>query len=609
MVAVASLGVGEATFGGSTGSSHGSPQRALASGDSGIGLGDSSSLGSGGCSWAETRSRWRGAAERRRQDAADGKRRRRSGLSSRTARSYEKLLEEARREVPSDTAKQIQVDIPRTFGALPEEFLPKDASRPAMEEVLENVLLTAEWLNGDAARADIGATYTQGMNFLAAMCLVDLWEEDEKEHEELAFWLFDLLLVDVLGTRFFAEWPPLLGYHASAFTLRSLVPLACPGLAAALGDEFEDLVAMLSCRYLVPCFVGLLPVALLLALWDELIQAGEAKESFPRRPLICWFLALLRTLEPGIAAAVAVLMPGEPKAPMAFQTALRMASVLPAAWRPSHAGFGLCPPGAELERATSRAEDRFVSEAEERKLLQLGIVPADRIAALHREFALLPQKPAGRGISVQTLRSVLQRAGVVASSARDSVEGLFRLLDRDGSGCLDFLELMTGLLVLSAGRREQKMRLIFELYDTDNSGQLGTDELLCLAQALVKMSATTSLSRRSLTLSVDSDLAVASEASHNFEEIETATRFRNRLMILDTDSDGCISWDEFRTGIHSEPLLVQALTSVGMGVWEDTRPRMMPRHILPRRVMLWAACCGASGFDSPSVYNSRSNML
>jgi Ca2+-binding EF-hand superfamily protein len=64
-------------------------------------------------------------------------------------------------------------------------------------------------------------------------------------------------------------------------------------------------------------------------------------------------------------------------------------------------------------------------------------------------------------------------------------ERLFKLIDRDGSGTVNFREilLVEGMPHLSA---EERVRFVFELYDEDKDGKLTEADILIMAKDLFK---------------------------------------------------------------------------------------------------------------------------
>jgi len=113
-------------------------------------------------------------------------------------------------------------------------------------------------------------------------------------------------------------------------------------------------------------------------------------------------------------------------------------------------------------------------------------IPADQVAKLHSEFVKLPSN--GNGICLPTLLRVLW--GMVPTHiVQQTCEWFFQLMDRAGSGSLDFLELIVGILVLHEGHPSKKLDLPVKLHNTDGSEYLHKYELHSLAKALFKLSA------------------------------------------------------------------------------------------------------------------------
>lgn len=237
--------------------------------------------------------------------------------------------------------------------------------------------------------------------------------------------------------------------------------------------------------------------------------------------------------------------------------------------------------------------DIFAQE-EDRQLTQRCRLPSSLVATLHREFlTLAPTK--GRGISLATLQAILRRIAPSQYSEESAVR-LFELLDRDGKGVLDFFELMTGILVLCEGSRDRKLYSLFVLYDVDGSGYLETDELLCLARTLVKISGA-----REGDLGSDSERCTGSFSHYNpmadkpaagvpdhlrlqevwltGEERMDAEQFRRCLLLLDTSGSGRMSFDDFRLGAQTNYAVARCLSQVGVGISRDTPPLDLPRHL------------------------------
>jgi len=355
----------------------------------------------------------------------------------------------------------------------------------------------------------------------------------------------------------------------------------CPVLSAMLGDELVDVIAISSCKMLIPCFVGCLPCEPLLTLWSELLGTESTDEcrTTSKHRLVYWYLGLWRHLEPELEDAI-----GNPddQATVVCCAFMKLGKQVAHDWQPA-AGIP-CPPASEFARLALAAETRILAEAQAMQLQRKCGIPADLVATLHSEFLKLPGD--GAGITLPTLRRVLWS---IAPNhiAEKSSEQLFELLDHTGSGSLDFLELMTGVLVLREGSVSRKLELLFSLYDMDGSGYLDKDELLCLAKALQKLSAPkstvdtsrprSSLRRLSTTphpmgaqhIQVKRQLSLRA-TSDEVTQLGSAEHFRRRLLLLDTSGTGRVSMGDFLQGMPCDELLGRCLMQVGARITEET---------------------------------------
>jgi dual oxidase len=67
------------------------------------------------------------------------------------------------------------------------------------------------------------------------------------------------------------------------------------------------------------------------------------------------------------------------------------------------------------------------------------------------------------------------------------VEQMFRMADADNSGFVTFRELLDLMIIFNKGSAEEKLRLMFDLYDIDNSGSLEKEEFTRMTKALLEM--------------------------------------------------------------------------------------------------------------------------
>ncbi|CAE7593658.1 GRTP1 [Symbiodinium sp. CCMP2456] len=302
-----------------------------------------------------------------------------------TSRQYGLLLSQAEAgAVPEAVIHQIQLDVARTFPAIPAQHgdwgWPADTAAQDRERCLARALLASEcrsagssspsssktglpmllkirrsWCGATAADSSsstplmrrqslsLGAdgwavdsmptlsdpvpTYVQGCSMMAAMCL-----GFTAGREEEGFWLFIHLLEDVLGPDFFSRQPALLGYHGDRAAAAALVASQSPSLAELMGVQcLGESISALASRCLLSGFVGFLSGPPLVALWEELLQARCA--DFPRLPLISWLAGLVHHAESQLASALVGLSSDE-AVPVFFRTVQQAAKALPNNWRP-----------------------------------------------------------------------------------------------------------------------------------------------------------------------------------------------------------------------------------------------------------------------------------
>ncbi|XP_069484201.1 guanylyl cyclase inhibitory protein-like isoform X2 [Ambystoma mexicanum] len=116
----------------------------------------------------------------------------------------------------------------------------------------------------------------------------------------------------------------------------------------------------------------------------------------------------------------------------------------------------------------------------------------------------------------------------VGNESSEYAEQIFRALDNNGDGIVDFREYVTAISLLVQGTPEDKLRWSFKLYDKDRDGAITRPEMLEIMQAVYKMSVAASLTRVNPL---------------------TAEECTNRIFIrLDKDRNAVISLEEFVEG-------------------------------------------------------------
>ncbi|XP_071393795.1 guanylyl cyclase inhibitory protein [Centroberyx affinis] len=118
--------------------------------------------------------------------------------------------------------------------------------------------------------------------------------------------------------------------------------------------------------------------------------------------------------------------------------------------------------------------------------------------------------------------------GTVGNESAEYAEQIFRTLDNNGDGVVDFREYVMAISMLIEGSSEEKLRWSFKLYDKDRDGAITREEMLDIMQAVYKMSVAAGLTKLNPL---------------------TAEECTNRIfMRLDKDNNAIISLEEFTEG-------------------------------------------------------------
>ncbi|CAK8985778.1 Growth hormone-regulated TBC protein 1 [Durusdinium trenchii] len=368
------------------------------------------------------------------------------------SRSYRALVAEAEAGgVPAAVVHQIQLDVARTFPAIPEpsgnwgwseeaadresclarvlmafECRALDSLGPRPQKSLPMLLkIRRSWCgpgDGDACvrtplmRHSVGGearlwaeevsasnsdpvpTYVQGCSMMAAMCL-----GFTAGREEEGFWIFTYLMEDVLGPEFFSRRPAMMGYHGDKAALAQLVASTMPELAERLGTAgLAECVSALAARCLLSGFVGFLSGEPLVAFWEELL--ANHWPDYPRLPLLLWFTGLVQHAERQLQQA-----PSDELVPIFFRTVQSASRELPRGWRPV---LPLSQPRAlELRQVSQEAQEKYRQLQEELNFKEMHAKQVS--ASLDRSAAQLAD-----ALKLASSASASASAASAASAAR-----------------------------------------------------------------------------------------------------------------------------------------------------------------------------------------------
>ncbi|XP_033888020.2 guanylyl cyclase inhibitory protein [Acipenser ruthenus] len=137
--------------------------------------------------------------------------------------------------------------------------------------------------------------------------------------------------------------------------------------------------------------------------------------------------------------------------------------------------------------------------------------------------------------------------GTVGNESSEYAEQIFRTLDNNGDGIVDFREYVTAISMLIQGSPEEKLRWSFKLYDKDKDGAITRSEMLEIMQAVYKMSLAASLTKAN-------PLTVEECTNRIFSRLD---KDRNAVISLEEFIEGALDNDWIREMLECDPNTVK----------------------------------------------------
>ncbi len=138
-----------------------------------------------------------------------------------------------------------------------------------------------------------------------------------------------------------------------------------------------------------------------------------------------------------------------------------------------------------------------IEEPQRKIMLRMVYTKRDRQRLLENFFKSVFREGAqGAVISVgETRKDILEceltreEFADAMSLKKDSlfIEQMFQLIDQDGNGFISFREFLDMIVIFAKGSPEDKIKLMFDMYDVDRSGELDKDEFKKMLRAMMEL--------------------------------------------------------------------------------------------------------------------------
>ncbi|KAJ1922304.1 Calcium-binding protein NCS-1 [Mycoemilia scoparia] len=126
----------------------------------------------------------------------------------------------------------------------------------------------------------------------------------------------------------------------------------------------------------------------------------------------------------------------------------------------------------------------------------------------------------------------------ISGSSLEFADHIFDLFDQNQDGYIDFTELIQGLSVTDRETPENKLRWLFNIYDTDHDGMISKAEMYKVVQSLLIMVGS---------------MVKQKEQNYIKEAVETM------FSVIDKDQNELLSFDEFKKHCLNDTSTIRVL--------------------------------------------------
>lgn len=315
--------------------------------------------------------------------------------------------------------------------------------------------------------------YSQGMNMIAAVLLRAADGDEEK-----TFWLLCSLIENIRDRDFYNEGPACMnGYEAESHVAGVIAINMFEGNANLDSSLLTMLVQILAPKALIPLYVNLLPVECLLCVWDRVFS--EDGGVWPTYALVAILVANADVMEAAVMDEMGDAYEALLDHTRNHLNARKFVAAL------DEVGAANAVKDVNNMRHSHKVEmaSQFsVAQSHQfQKLQRTTDFSVKEVISLLEHYKSLVQD--ADGMSKSQFMELMRLCGVQISD--DFFHELFTWVDQDQTGTVDFRELVSVLSVVAHGSDEEKLLLVFAVFDKNRSGFLEPDSMRTLVKSMI----------------------------------------------------------------------------------------------------------------------------